>query len=158
MLQEAEQKIVDDVEEYGWSAMSVAPAVDSAEPEEWFTYTIGLQKTQGWPELICFGLDGSVAHGILIDAIAECQRKRISPAAGVLLTETLADSPARLRENSAIPFDYLGSANWYAKHAGMPEPPKCLQLIWPDQDGHFPDDPRCDPEVRRLQTPVGVSE
>lgn len=154
MLSATEQKIVDCVEKYGWFALSVSPATDSDDPDEWFTYTIGLQKTHGWPEIICFGLGSDVAYGILADAISECEAKSIRPSAGLELTETLSKGFARLIDNPDIPFNYLGSANWYASYAGMSSPPERLQLIWPDKNGYFPDDDRCNPEVRRMQTPV----
>ena len=155
MLDEFEQRIVDCVDEYGWFALSVSPRTDSDDPKEWFTYTIGLQKTHGWPELICFGLASDIAHDVLSDAITECEAKGLLPEAGMELTETLQGRPARLMKNDDIPFDYLRSANWFAKHAGMSGAPDRLQLMWPDKDGHFPNDKDCDPEVRRLQTPVG---
>ncbi len=158
MLNEFDQKIVDGVEKHGWYALSVSPAADSDDPDEWFTYTIGLQKTHGWPEIILFGLDGTTAHGVLSDAISECEAKGVRPAAGMELTETVKNCSARLVENPAIPFNYLGFANWYATHVGMPDPPDRLQLVWPDKNGFFPDDPRCVPEVRQLQTPVGMSQ
>jgi hypothetical protein len=42
-----------------------------------------------------------------------------------------------------------------AHHRGLkPENFGCLQLLWPDKNGHFPMDADCDAEVRRIQTPV----
>ena len=153
MLDHAEQKIVDDVERVGWSIMTVAPRTDSDDPEEWFAYTIGLQKTFGWPEIICFGLATDVMVTLLNSAVDELRERDLTPAAGIELTEVLNNYPARLAENPSIPFNYLGFANWFAPHAGMTEPPSRLQLMWPDRNGHFPDDPSCVPEVRQLQTP-----
>jgi len=153
MLDHVEQKIVDDVERVGWSIMTVAPAADSDDPEEWFAYTIGLQKSFGWPEIICFGLATDAMVTMLNNAVAELRERGIVPAPGIELNQVVNDYSARLRENESIPFNYLGFANWFAKHAGMSEPPARLQLIWPDKNGYFPDDPRCVPEVRQLQTP-----
>jgi hypothetical protein len=154
MLSELDQKIVDNVEKHGWFGLSVSPAAESDHPPEWFTYTIGLQKNHGWPEIIVFGLDGTVAHGVLSTAIAECEAKAVRPTAGMDLTDTLEGSTARLVENPAIPFNYLGFANWYAAYAGMPDPPERLQLLWPDKNGFFPDDERCQAKVRQLQSPA----
>lgn len=155
MLSEPERRIVENVEEYGWSAMSVAPRVDSDDADEWFTYTIGLPNSRSWPELVCFGLDGTTAHGILTDAIAECVERKVAPQAGLLLHKTLGSFDAMLVDGAAIPDPYLGSAIWFARHSGMACPPRKLQLLWPDENGRFPFDPLCDPEVRQLQTPVG---
>ena len=107
--------------------------------------------------MICFGLDGSTAHGVLADAITECEAKGVRPTAGMELTETLANGSAKLVENPDIPFNYLGSANWFAAYSGMSDPPERLQLIWPDKNGYLPDDERCNPEVRRMQTPIEVA-
>ena len=157
MLDNAEQKIVNHVSSIGWSVMTVAPLADSDDPEEWFAYTIGLPKTFGWPEIICFGLATDAMVTILNNAVEELRDSGVMPAPGVQLTEVLNNHPARLRRNDAIPFNYLGFANWFAGYAGMLEPPGRLQLMWPDKNGYFPDDPRCEPEVRGLQTPCEVA-
>jgi hypothetical protein len=157
MLNESEQRIVDCVEEYGWFGLSVVPRTDSDDPQEWFTYTIGLPKSHGWPELICFGLSSDVSHGILTDAIAECEAKAIQPSAGLVLTDTLKGFDAMLVDGSAIPDEYFGSATWFARHVSTSAPPQRLQLLWPDKAGRLPDDPDCSAEVRRMQTPVGVA-
>jgi hypothetical protein len=158
MLDDFEQKIVDSVDKDGWFGLSVAPRVDSGDPEEWFTYTIGLPKSHGWPEIICFGLGSDVAYGVLADAIAECESKEIQPTAGLRLTDTLNGFDALLVDGSAIPDPYFGSAIWYARFAGTKVPPERLQLLWPDKAGKFPNDDGCSPEIRRMQTPVELAE
>ncbi len=154
MLSPIEQKIVDCVEEYGWFGLSVSPASDSDDPEEWFSYTIGLPKSHGWPEIVCFGLGGDVAHGLLTDAIAECEAKGLGPHAGLVLTDVVNGYDALLVDGSTIPDHYINSAIWYARRAGTQVPPARLQLLWPDKAGAFPNDPACSAEVRTLQTPV----
>ena len=158
MLSEFEQKIVDCVEKYGWFGLSVSPRTGGEDPEEWFTYTIGLPKTHGWPEIICFGLAGDTAHALLTDAIAECENKAISPSIGLELTKVAKGYKVMIGDASAIPEDYFGSATWYARRAGTQAPPDRVQLFWPDKAGRFPDDPACSPEVRRMQTPLEVAE
>jgi hypothetical protein len=157
MLDNFEQKIVDGVEKFGWFGLSVAPRTDSDDPEEWFTYTIGLPKSHDWPELFCFGLGSQVAHGVLADAIAECEAKGLLPLPGLELTDTLNGFNAKLADASAIPDSYFGSAIWYARRAGTDVPPARLQIFWPDNAGKFPDDPDCSPEVRQMQTPVEIA-
>jgi hypothetical protein len=149
-----EQRIVDCVEEFGWFGLSVSPCAEDEDPEEWFTYTIGLPKTHGWPEVICFGLAGETAQDLLADAIAECEANGVSPSAGMELTEVINGFRARLADASTIPDEYFGTAIWYAHLAGTQVPPARLQLLWPDKAGKFPDDPACSEEVRRMQTPV----
>ena len=64
MVNEAEQKIIDSVDRNGWCTVTYVPATES-DPEEWFSYTVGLTKAAGWPEIICFGLDEERAAGML---------------------------------------------------------------------------------------------
>jgi hypothetical protein len=153
MLNPLEQKIVDDIERLGWSIMTVAPSADGDDPEEWFAYTIGLQKSYDWPEIICFGLATEAMVTILNNAVDELRERAIAPDPGVELIKVVNSYPARLIENESIPFNYLGFANWFAAYAGMSEPPARLQLIWPDKNGYFPDDPCCSSEVRAVQSP-----
>jgi hypothetical protein len=153
-MRETEQKIVDCVEKYGWFAMSVSPRADSDDPQEWFSYTIGLPKSHGWPEIICFGLGSGRAYDLLADAIAECEESGVAPSAGLELTKVIAGCNALLADASTIPDHYFGSAIWFARHAGTNVPPARLQLLWPDKAGKFPNDPACSEEVRRMQTPV----
>jgi hypothetical protein len=158
MLSKSEQNIVEGVEEYGWFALSVAPRGDSDDPEEWFTYTIGLPNTHGWPEIICFGLASDTAHGLLTDAIAECEQKEMAPSIGLELAEVAKGYKVLIGDASAIHDHYFGSAIWYARWAGTQAPPPRVQLLWPDKAGRFPADPACSPEVRRMQTPLEVAE
>jgi hypothetical protein len=45
----------------------------------------------------------------------------------------------------------MGYALAYYRRAGKPEALRALQLLWPDQAGFLPDDPRCDEAVVRMQ-------
>ena len=152
-----EQNIVDNVAKHGWFALSVAPLVDGDDPDEWFTYTIGLPHTFGWPEIICFGLNSDTAYGLLSDAIEECKGKGLVPEAGMMLTDVIKGWPAKLVDGAYIADRYFGSATWYARYSGTKAPPKRLQLLWPDNAGAFPDEDGCVDDVRLGQTPVEQS-
>ena len=146
-----EQRILQDVVKWGWFGLSVGPREDSNDVPEWWTYTIGLSKTHGWPELIVFGLDASDGHSLIAAAIEECEKNKVAPHAGQgLFTNTSGFQVLVAKED--IPRSYLSSANWFARYHGMPEPDR-LQLLWPDENGNFPSDAECDPSVRNLQTP-----
>lgn len=60
------KKIEDDIAAYGWHCLSVRDSINDPEPDFVpFSYTIGLTTTFDHPELIIFGLDTNIAHGIL---------------------------------------------------------------------------------------------
>ena len=153
MVSSFEQRIIDDVEQYGWFGLSVAPRADSEDPQEWWTYTVGLSKSHGWPEFVVFGQTSDIALSILGVAIEECEKSGEIPQNGQRLETTLKDFDAVLVDGSAIPDSYFNSANWFARHSGGQKPSR-LQLMWPDKAGKFPFDPDCDPEVRSMQTPM----
>lgn len=153
-LNAAEERILSVVEDHGWMVMSVAPRTDSDDPEEWWSYTIGLTKTCGWPEIICFGLGGKIAHPVLNDTVAELKGRGIRPTPGVILTDVLDGYEAKLIAPLPMSSDYLGSAIWFSRHYKLPVPPPVLQLVWPDKNGIFPDDDLCAEGVKRDQTPL----
>lgn len=151
-----EQRIIDDVAKFGWHSLSVAPRENSDDPQEWWTYTVGLAVSRRWPELVIIGQPPGSAHGILDAAITECEARDMAPHPGLLLQDTLEGYGAILVDGSKIPSDYVNSANWFARHNGIAEPER-LQLLWPDREGNFPFDPNCDPGVRSLQEPIEPS-
>jgi hypothetical protein len=153
MVNDVEQQIIDGVERNGWFAVTYVPDADSGDPEEWFTYTVGLTKTAGWPEIICFGLDEERTVGMLRDTIAECWERAMRPAGGVELAKVLHERTVRLQRVDDLPAPYFAMADWYAERSGSPKLAERLQLVWPDRNGRFPDNPDCDANVRERQTP-----
>lgn len=145
------QQIIDAVEKRGWYVVNVLPAEDGSDGDERCSYTIGLGKSLHWPELICFGRVADEAFEMLRLTIAECWERQITPHDGLLLRKVLQRFPVKVASNAALG-NYLGLAEWYAEQAGLAKPDR-LQLLWPDDQGRFPDDPDCDPEIRAIQTP-----
>jgi hypothetical protein len=153
MLDASDQRILADVENFGWHVVGVGPARGSDDPDETFAYTVGLGKTFRWPEIICFGLDVDVMMHLLNDAVAEVRERGVELSAGLVLDQVLDGLPARLELAAPMAHHYVSSARWFAQHEGLPDP--CvLQLLWPDKSGAFPDDPGCVEDVRAAQTPL----
>jgi hypothetical protein len=152
MVNAAEQRILDDISRIGWHVTCVGPAVDSDDPEEWFAYTVGLSKTFGWPELLCFGLDLDLMGLLLNDAVDECRARDVAPSAGLVLNDVLEGFPARLEMPQPMADHYVNAARWLARHEGLSF--SVLQLLWPDKNGCFPDEPGCSPGAIRMQTPL----
>jgi hypothetical protein len=156
-LRDADKRILSVVDEHGWMVMSVAPRVDSDDPQEWFSYTIGLTKTFGWPEIITFGLAGKVAHPVLNDSVDELRRRDLRPAPGILLKDVLVGFDAKLIAPFPMASHYMGSAIWFSRYYGLVVPPPVVQLVWPDKQGVFPDEPGCHEGVVLDQTAVETS-
>lgn len=150
MMNAVEQQIVDGVEKNGWFTVDYVPG--PGDPEEWFTYTIGLTKSLGWPEMIVFGLDEDRRLAMLRDAISECWEQGVRPKGGLELKRVLQDLPVRLKRVD-LSAPYFAMADWYSNHSGTASLPERLQILWPDRSGRFPDDPGCDSDVRDRQTP-----
>ena len=147
--------IVKTVEQVGWAVLSVGPRKDSDDPREWFSYTVGLTKTFGWPEMICFGLETETRKHMINDAVDECQSKGARPAPGLRLSKVLNGFDVLLVDGNYIPESYFGLAEWFARHWGA-TPVARLQLLWPDASGRFPNDDDCDEDIVTEQTPLEV--
>ena len=152
MVNSTEQMMVEGVEQNGWFVVDYAPRVDSDDPDEFFSYTVGLAKSAGWPELICFGLPEQQARSLLTNALADCWKNETVPRDGLDLNEVVQGFAARLVTFDATAPRYFHFADWYADQVGI-APPARLQLLWPDRAGVLPNDDRCAPDVRDAQTP-----
>lgn len=157
MRSDFENWLCNTVDNVGWAVLSVAPRADSDDPEECFSYSIGLTKTFGWPELICFGLSTETRRNMINDAVEECRQKELTPEAGFRLSKVLDGYDTLLTDGSSIPESYFGSAEWFAKQSGINVPISRLQLLWPDTNGYFPGDSQCSEDVVREQTPLEKS-
>lgn len=131
------------VKELGQCVISVFP--DPEEGEQGFTYTVGLEKDTGY-ELVVMSLDPVVATHIL-------NYVRL----GVLAGETLAmdglpdvrwcNAPVVFIEVDPVKVDQMLCVACAYHH----RVPKALQMVWPDEAGFYPDDPRCNEQAVKLQ-------
>ena len=114
---DAEQKIISDVAQYGFHAGFIQG--DGYSPG--FAYTIGLFKTYGYPELICFGLHPDLLHSVLWSG------------------KELLDKQPR-PDLSLLPVDYdwykhyFGYGAWFNQSWDFP----VLQIVWPDKQARYP--------------------
>ena len=151
-LEPDEQELVDDVAEYGWHVLLVASGEDEAE-EPPFAYTVGLQASFGWPELICFGLPLETMASLINNAVEELRGGAAPPVAGTVLHEVAEGFDCRLSPVAVHHHhEHLGYAIWFARHRREdPAQIRCLQLLWPDRSGRFPDEPDCSDGIKALQ-------
>jgi hypothetical protein len=134
------------VAKHGWALQAVLPDGPGAPP---FTYTIGLFDRL--PELLCVGPLADVA-GPTLNALAALLQRRpelardgqhvdLPAGHGVLPTIKLG------RVASCWHDLYVGQALAYHQRDDL----ELLQVLAPDRDGWFPDDPRVDPWVLTVQ-------
>jgi hypothetical protein len=123
------QKSRDDIERHGWGYVHVQGG-DAAD----FTYTVGLTRFHGHPELAVTGL-GAYQATTLLDDLAGEVRCGFRLAAGDRLSEQCCEAhrlqlvqvedPRRLAQAQAI----------YASSAGLVP---ALQVVYTDDQGHWP--------------------
>ncbi len=112
----------------GWAVADVGPTRGRAA----YSYTIGLTRHRGHPELLASGLVPGEARGLLSELADEGRAGRrfgagevLSPDGGHLLQLVRVADPGSLTHAQAI----YGST-------GIPVP--ALQVVWSDGEGHWP--------------------
>ena len=125
-----EDVVRDNVTEHACHVMKV-PADDEGPG---FVYSIGLTKTYGEPELICFGLRDEVMHWMINevrDRMANgktfSEKQRVSGLIEGYDCELRKVQKSRYRE-------YFGYALWFYGGSEF----DALQIVWPDKAHRFP--------------------
>lgn len=141
------QKVIDDVAQHGWMCVHLM-----AEGHEGpYSYTVGLFRTYGHPELAVFGLSSEVAHQVLSIAVAAIQQGHAldpsRPASGLIEGCSCLLASVPVFEFSR----YFGVCRSYYEgdRFGL------LQIIWPTRQGQFPWDTGSNPVFRAMQPIVG---
>lgn len=136
---------LEQIERVGWAVVMVAPSLSESFPP--FAYTVGLSRL-GHPETMIVGLEPSVANRLLNDLamrVAELGPLPFGPIEGLLeggySLETRPVDPTHFDE-------YLGRLLWFHRAFGSGEL-HVRQVIWPDANGRFPDDPSLSPDERQ---------
>lgn len=126
-----------------WSVMAVGG--DDHEPN--FHYTVGLH-CQGYPEVLVFGLPYETGMHVL-NAVGDRFKEDIEISDGLLLEEIVVGYAVKLRDlGQLIAFhdesdlDYFRYLLRFARHHGSdPDTLRAVQLLWPDKEGRFPEEP-----------------
>jgi hypothetical protein len=128
-----ERKVVTDIEEFGWHVAMIMEEDDGPS----FAYSIGLFQNFGHPEIIIFGLDVEVLHG-MINIIGEEVRQGRRYADGESASGVLEGFDVRFQVVARGHYhEHLGYARWFYKDDDF----SVLQCLWPDRQGRFPADP-----------------
>jgi len=143
-MKEYERNILKNIEEHGCSVTSV---VDPDEKEPSFTYSIGIAKSSGAPEVIVFGLNTKLSGWMVNEYNRRCQAgERFQSGVFYLgfLDGFAVQFGAVAPEHRS---EYMRSACWLH---GDPEF-AALQLIWPSTSGVWPWDPEASDWFRTNQ-------
>lgn len=142
-----EQRILDDIEEYGWHVVAVTSSPEGPP----FAYTIGLMDSYDHPELILLGLDPRTTHEIYKTMVEEIKQGRsfAEPLRyeDVIVGYACATRPVHPSQQS----EYFGYGLWYRHHIGRAGTLQSVQVCWPDRQGRFPWEPGCEDVAVRLQ-------
>jgi hypothetical protein len=122
-----QEKILNDIKEYGWSGIGVVPTADDPEPRVPFVYTIGAGKQ----EFIITGLPPRTGHLLLGEAIEAERDYEPGERYG-----RIADGyrVAALDVSEVSKLQWMGQAVWY--HDGPDF--EAIQFVWPDKEHRFP--------------------
>ena len=121
------------IDKFGWHCLSVSPS--QGQPGTRFTYTIGLEATFRHPELMIFGLDNRLSHGLLSDCVDRIRAGTAfapdTPYPGILGGGyDVVFKPVRAADLPA----YFALADRVYDGA----PFRGLVLFWPDERRRFP--------------------
>lgn len=144
-----EQRIVDDVARFGWHvvlvrrfheddrpAASVGTLATAAYAAN-FSYTVGLRHTFAHPEIVLVG-DWQYSRDLL-NVAGDLVKEGSRFAPGDLTGEVLEGLEVRFASvDEAARLDCLTFADWAARR----RPFAALQLLLPDAEGRWPDNPR----------------
>lgn len=123
-MDKREEKILHNVEEYGWQVCHIFDA-DGNEP--YFSYTLGLYETFGHPELIVIGQKRELCQTIL-NNLGEHIKDGDKFVAGQACENILEGYVCHLVEVAKIHFDeYVGQAIDFYGGSNFP----LLQVVWP---------------------------
>ncbi len=146
-----EQKILNDIDSYGWSIMNV---FDPERKFPSFTYSIGIFHSLKSPEIIVYGMDNDDA-GKLINTIGDLVKKGVVIEPGKVYKEFMEDSwPCMFIKVEKENYNnHFGFCHWFYKSWDFP----VLQCVWSDEKGHFPWEENFNPKIKHLQVVLGKS-
>ena len=126
-----EQRALENIEKYGCHIMYVFDP-KSAEPP--FTYSVGLYKTYGFPEIVIVGLRAETSQ-VIINGIGLDYKEGKSLKAESYSSEILRGYDCFVTEVDKKFYEaYFGWGIWFYKGTDFP----VLQLLYPSAEGHFP--------------------
>jgi hypothetical protein len=151
---EFDRRLLSNIQEHGWSGMTVSPRADDPGDEPIFKYTIGFETSLNMPNLIVFGLRKDIMHAMLWNMFHDLK-------AGRALTDSaqwhdILDGytcVTRAVHESQIDAGWFNYGRWYRRtHAPEAGPYTAFQIFWPGViDRLLPWEAGSDPAVIKAQ-------
>ncbi|WP_211829383.1 DUF4262 domain-containing protein [Kistimonas asteriae] len=129
-MDDIDKKALDDIEKYGCHVLNIM----EGDGEPCFTYSIGIDKEQGKPDIVILGLKNELAHFIVNDYKDRLMAgETFEP--GKYYYDFIEGFPVCFVKVAKIHFqEYFGWGLWL--HNGNDF--EVLQLIWPTTNGVWP--------------------
>ncbi|MEK8028840.1 DUF4262 domain-containing protein [Pseudaquabacterium rugosum] len=142
-MDEADQKILDDIERFGCSVMHIA-AEDDLPP---FAFSMGISKTSSAPEVVVVGLKQPLAHFVVNE-----YNRRVRAGEAFVAGQTSAG----FIDGFDVLFDRVHASNYeeyFGYNLWLYEGPnfEVLQIVFPNTSGVWPWDEIADPWFRARQ-------
>ena len=119
-----------DIAQYGWHVIGITE--DKGRPG--WTFSIGMYKTFGHPEIIVFGLSTGLGHRV-VNGIGEAIRAGQRFEAEQEYADILADVRCIFKPVQSHWYKWvLGYARWFYEGDDFP----VVQCIWPDKQQNYP--------------------
>jgi len=129
-MDDDDKKVLADIEEYGWHIVQVLE--DEEGPT--FSYSVGMYRTLGRPEVIVIGLPIDLAKDI-INGIGQGIRNGAAYTPGQEYDDILEGYKCAFVEVGSQWYrEYFGYATWLYKGNDYP----VVQCVWPNMKGHYP--------------------
>jgi hypothetical protein len=133
---------------------------DARDGKQAHSYTVGFYLNFLQPEIVILGVSNDLAVEGFGRIRAEADSGKILKAGDERADLFPLHYPVRFVsvEEDIHKIDYLDCAAWFYRSLFYKVEPlirhkfPVLQAIWADKNGFYPDDPRCEDTVRRLQT------
>jgi hypothetical protein len=134
MVSRAEQQLMDNIEQFGFSVMHVPETIAGAHHEPGYSFSIGLYKKFQLPEIMIVGLDQELCQTLIENISVDYEEGR-----ALKVGEFNADIVENF-DCLVVPLDlpnyiaYLSWARWFYKGNDF----QVVQIVYPDLLGLFP--------------------
>lgn len=129
-MDKGEEKAIKDISQYGCHVLNIL----GEEEHPPFSYSIGIEKTSGQPELVVVGLKHELSQ-FMINEYNRRVRSGQSFKSGQRASDFLEGFEIEFREVHQSHFrEYFGWGIWLYKGTGF----RVLQAVWPTTSGVWP--------------------